>query len=204
MHTYANLCEAAADTWAQECANRTALLHVVRNGPRALLGILRNGSLSPDSPGKMEATKRSEAELDEPRAVYFYAGRAYPNSAGEATFWLSPGDDASLNGKASPFDSGGVIHGWSKLPWAGMGAASPAEYVETHSVDLSFFHEYFGHHLTAFFGSPPQYWDDAPAKPIDGISFGPTSDFRDWTFEVRVHGEVSIREHEVVPYEQPQ
>jgi len=104
---------------------------------------------------------------------------------------LSLSDDAVSEGRATPFDSGGVIYGRSKLPWANIGAASPAEYVQGHSVELSLFHDYFGHHLAAFFDSAPQYWD-APSRPIDGISFSPDSDFRDWTFEVRLHESVSI------------
>ena len=186
MHTFVRLDKLPSQPWARECASRMALLHAVDGGAEAFSAILKDGSLHTRHEFRRTSTKASEQKLDEPPARYFYAGRVFPQTVGSVVLVVSPSEDSSIDhAKASPFDTGGVLDGNSKLPWNTMPPHTQVGDVKDHTVEMNRFRRYLELHLSAFFDSEEHYWMSAPSSSIDGMDFCDEDDWRDWTFEVR-------------------
>jgi len=192
MHTYEGLASVPSQLWAKGCAERVALLHAVMGSATNIKAVLAEGQLLRVHTGKRDTTLAAESEIDEP-GVYFYAGRSYPAAIGNAVLIAPPSVSASWHAKASPFDTGGVFHHYTALPWDKIGPKTERGYIERHTEPMARFREYFSRHLSAFFGSAADYWHAQPEKPIDGVLFPAGSDWRDWTFEVRCQEDVEIQ-----------
>ena len=196
MHTLAGLAGTNVTAWATHCAERIALITVIR--PGCLADILSSRLLKRSSPNKTSKTKRAEEILELPDGVYFFAGRAHPSRAGDAAFFIAAENLSQHDGRATPFDTGGVAHEITRLPWDdGTSASRDAKkrrYVQSHSVQIEDFKTYFARHLSAFFESAPDYWASLPSRPIDGVAFGavPDYDWLDWTFEVRYYSDLPV------------
>jgi hypothetical protein len=128
--------------------------------------------------------------MGEDPAVYFFVGRPFPSRNGNTALSIRFADLDSHNVRASPFDTGGLIAGHSRLPWAQY-ALTKEDYVADHTVTMTTCAEYFSRHLAAFFTAPSDYWN-LPSWAIDGVVFNPGDDWRDWTFEVRSASNVGL------------
>lgn len=189
MHTFQNLLNGAPTTaWSDSAARSARFLHTTGLDRERAIAIIGEMRLSPNNSQRKTHTTAAEEGMSLPPAVYFFAGRAYPASFGN--FAVSISLDKVSDGGVTPFDSGGVYAGKSRLP-CGTGSAR-ADYVKSHSASMASFHNYFSHFLTAFFDSAIDYWNRPPIRPIDGTVFSSVDDWRDWTFEGRQIAAVAI------------
>ena len=191
MHTLQNLVNGALTTdWSDSAARSARFLHTTGLNRASAIAIVGEMRLSPNNSQRKTHTTAAEEGMSLPPAVYFFAGRAYPAKFGN--FAVSISLDKVSDGAVTPFDSGGVYAGKSRLP-CGIGPARVA-YVKSHSASMVSFYNYFSPFLAAFFDSAIDYWDRPPVRPIDGIAFSSGDDWRDWTFEGRYPGAVAITE----------
>lgn len=194
MHTFQALSRLQVAPWAERCADSTPLVTVVTTGRAGLLSVLQNSRLICNHSYKREATAQAEGKAGFVPPVYFFAGRAYPAPVGAAALLAPAGHESSYSAEATPFDTGGVVHGHTLLPWSAIDPHTKEGYIETHTMGGADFRTYFARHLSAHFVTSAVYWEGVPSVPIDGVDFNTikSCDWRDWTFEVRYYQDVPI------------
>lgn len=197
MHTLDGLSLVSLQTWARQCATRIALIHAIAGGVGAFIEVLKGGTLQARHRTR-SSTEASEREMQSQPAVYFYAGRTYPAPVGAIVLVVRPKDDGSVSkAKASPFDTGGVMRGKTRLPWNAYAPRTQTGYVENHSVEMLNFRCYLERHLSAFFDTLDHYWKRPPSRPIDEVNFAGQTEWRDWTFEIRCFQDVPVHAAQV-------
>lgn len=188
-HTFEALTASATNPPSEtfDCASKVRWVHVLRSRKVAELvtNILQTGKLEIPSSRPTSTTGESERILGLSPSVYFYAGRAFPEDLAKTAILVeqsSLSQDREVHHMmVAPFDTGAVAQNKTLLP------AEPnklKQYVQEHSTQSKNFQLYFACFLAQFFSSPEDYWDGIPGQ-IDGVGFDNSSDFRNWTFEVR-------------------
>ena len=228
MHTYTNLKKNGAPPLnIMKKAQKVPLVHGIRNfDVKNKKKDLQNFKEIIDTlklyPSKSSSEKTSHANnvLDIPfGSLFFFAGRAYPAKYGTSFYILIEGFagekvSPTNTSKCSPFDSGGIVHGHSKLPWLEQSKIKDADkakkkYYSLHSEDYPVWREYFALFLSQFFPNTIEYWDNKPpCVPIDEKDFtiikytninDEARKWLDWTFEVWFE-EPLILKHKTATY----
>lgn len=168
-------------------AAKVVWTHVFRSKKpdEAISHFLRTGRIVVPESRNESTTGKSEMKLGLDPSIYLYAGRVFPSDLAQAAFLVT--HQSLIEGRnvgdvfVAPFDTGAVAQNYSKLPFD---SDHPDRYVQEHSTAAGDFESYFSRFLHRYFASASDYWDGIP-EPIDGTVFNSSSDFRNWTFEVR-------------------
>jgi hypothetical protein len=130
-----------------------------------------------------------EALVGTADSVFLYLGPfRYPYTGCGLLFAGSLEEQHREDGVATPFDSGGLVHVFTRPD----PSESPRDFLRRHEFPVPDHREYLGLSLSVLFGKPADYLDGAEPRwsgPI-GLSGG---DRRRWTHEVRIPKQVWIR-----------
>ncbi|MCU0713972.1 MAG: hypothetical protein MUC43_18085 [Pirellula sp.] len=176
-----------------ECVDTAEMVrwtHVFRstNAMKAITQFLRTGRIVVPESRNESTTCKSEMKLGLDPSIYLYAGRVFPSDLAQAAFLVT--HQSLIEGRnvgdvfVAPFDTGAIAQNHSTLPFD---VDHPGQYVQEHSTTAENFQHYFSRFLDRYFASVSDYWAGIP-EPIDGTVFNGSSDFRNWTFEVRCRG----------------
>jgi hypothetical protein len=173
----------------EQVAAKVPLVHVTsgRVG-RPMLWDIADGTIptSEAEHGYCGATTReTEAKMDLPPSVYFYAGRANPRY-GEAALAFDPQVELDVERTATPFDSGGVARedgrGFTLTLPEGV---SRAEFARACVVGVAWRSE-FANWLAAYFPSGLEgYWDRPPERSDPEGLYTAENEWPAWTWEVQ-------------------
>ncbi|MCF6286302.1 MAG: hypothetical protein L3K26_14095 [Candidatus Hydrogenedentes bacterium] len=171
-------------------------------GRKNFLSCVEDWSLKAGGGKQTSGTNNAEKILCYPPSVYLYAGRVFPSQSVSAVLVYNEivsGDgegEKMSSGTATPFDTGKVALGKSNLVEAPkIGKIAMKGYGHEHHCTLQDWRSYFAFFLTKFFSAPEDYWGNGPKELIDGTDFAlKTGDtkWKDWTFETRVVGALSL------------
>lgn len=130
----------------------------------------------------------AEEALGTSNDIFFSVGPfRYPSTACGILFSHSIESEHVDTAKATPFDSGGLVH---RLGWPD--ADEPVStYLARHELPAVDHRQYLSHTLTALFPSPKDYREGT--DPLHPSPLGLTGgDARAWTHEVRLPGRVML------------
>ncbi|MBI3679700.1 MAG: hypothetical protein HY235_04825 [Acidobacteria bacterium] len=131
----------------------------------------------------------AEVTLGTADAVFFYlAPFRYPATSAGLLFAHTLEEDRRHDGVATPFDSGGLVHIFTRHD----PAESPRQFLSRHQLPIPDHRDYLGRSLSVLFHSPADYLDGKEPRwpgPI-GLTGG---DQRRWTHEVRIPSQVWVR-----------
>jgi hypothetical protein len=171
-------------------ANKIPLLHVTsdRSVIDDILRRVRGLGPSETWERRSNKTQTTEAALDWKAGpkTYYYAGRTCCEFGGIV---LAFSNDCELlrEGFATPFDSGGIMHGHIAI--GVFASESLRSFVEKSRIEITKWRQEFAHYLAAYFSPLTSYWTGRPchADP-DGIFSNGHNQWRAWVFEICLEG----------------
>jgi hypothetical protein len=136
-------------------------------------------------------TLYTEAKWSLPPSLYFYAGRAAPSGRyGYMALAFDKSCEAIQQGSATPFDTGGLAHGYILTNLADDVAAK--DFVAKSLISLDKWRCGFSKYLAAYFQSPSDHFAGRPIQLDPEELHDPNNTWRAWTFEVRFHDNQKI------------
>ena len=135
-------------------------------------------------------TGNVEEQLGTAGHVFFYVSPfRYPNTDCGLLFSRDLEASRREDGVASPFDSGSLLQHCTPA----VTAASPRDFLASHELPIPDHRHYLGRCMDKLFGDPADY-----VKGIEPLLPGPIGltggDHRRWTHEVRIKGQVPLRQ----------